>query len=286
MNDGNMWMKVASARINTAFAYKLLAEFDKALDQANEGLKILDSHFTQCKPEICHALDLTAELHIALGRHSDAQPFVSRSLGLKEAIYPPESPQLINSYNLQGAVNFSAERLADAEASFLKSIKTGVANFGYDRPLNQQLAVSMSNLAGVWRAQEKWQECVEAYAAVKESFEVNFGEDSWMSAQASVDLGLSLIAAGAGEAAREHLVKGLTILVNTSGPDHPSALAAVEGLAKCKETPGAGNLSSGFLIDFFEKIPKIVRKSGVSGDVIILDRRGHVGGGHPFSAIR
>ena len=286
LNDGNMWLKVASARINTAFAYKLLGEFDHALDQVKEGIKLLDAHFTQCKPELCHALDLCAELYIAAGKHSEAQEYVSRSLEIKTSIYPQQSPHLVNSYNLQGAIHFAAGRLAEAEAEFMKSISICVNNYGFETPINQQLGVTLSNLAGIWRARDDWKKCIEAYTAVVTSFEAHFGESSWMTAQASVDLGLSLVNAGAPRAAKEHLVRGLGILVTTSGPSHPSAVAAMEAL-KATQNPAGEDaaLECAFLSDLFRQV-KIEKKGKVSGDLYILDRRGHVGGGHPFSQLK
>ena len=286
LNDGNMWLKVASARINTAFAYKLLAEFDKAIEQVKEGVKLLDAHFTQCKPELCHALDLCGELYIASGKHSEAQAYVSRSLEIKQSIYPQQSPHLVNSFNLQGAMHFAAGRLPEAETTFLKSIAICVNNFGYQAPLNQQLGVTLSNLAGVWRARDEWQKCVEAYTAVVGSFEAHFGESSWMTAQASVDLGLSLISAGAPRAAREHLVKGLGILVTTSGPSHPSAVAAMEALKATQNiTEDDVLIPFGSLDEYFKKM-KTEKSAKVTGDFYVLDRRGHVGGGHPFSQLK
>jgi tetratricopeptide (TPR) repeat protein len=287
LNDGNMWLKVASARINTAFAYKLLAEFDKALIQVEEGIKLMNAHFTKCKPELCHALDLSAELLIAAGRHNDAQQYVTRSLDLKKNIYPAGSPHFINSLNLQGAIHFSATDLSKAESSFTESMKIGISNFGVDAPIHQQLAVTLSNLAGVWRAQEgRWRECVEAYQAVTESFGAHFGEASWMTAQASVDLGLSMIHGGAPKASKEHLVKGLGILMSTSGPSHPSVIAAMDALQNIRDVEGHDAfLEDTFLKSFFESL-QVKEVTKIGSDFHILDSRGHVGGGHPFSQLK
>jgi tetratricopeptide (TPR) repeat protein len=282
------WMKLASAHINTAFAFKLLGKFESGATEVEAGIQLLESHYSQAKPEISHAYDLATELEISRNNLGRAQALADKALELKTKIYNKLELPLAHSLNLQGAIHLAQGALDAAQVDFKKSLVVNVANFGLARPLHQQTAVTLSNLAGVFRTRGQHGEAAQIYEVVVTSFTAHLGEGSWIAAQAAFDLGVSLALIGEKSRATEVLVDAVSRFMTARGPEHPATLGVMEFLKNLDkvEVP-EGHDSRVDLVDELlneaEREVKVLKGSaGVQGDVHVIDRRGHVGHGHPL----
>ena len=288
MADDNIWLKIASARVNTSFALKHLSRIEEALAHVREGIKILDSNYSKCKPELCHALDLASELSASTSNLSDAKQLVDRSLSLKRVIYDSNSFHLIHPLNLKGAIYTSEGRLGEAMTVLQEALAIGVRHYGSERPLPQQVAVTLSNIAAVLRAESKFAECSAVYEEVAESFKHHFGADSWYFGQASLDLGNSLKSLGRPDKAKEAFLHGLPAFLASQGPQSASAMEIISSLKDIgqdihEETSNdfVAELISSALSTYPSKAA-----ASIQGEFVILDRRGHIGYDHPHTLLR
>ena len=176
---------------------------------------------------------------------------------------------------------------------FIRALAINVKAYGRDRPLALPIGITLSNLAGViGKEADRTVECVAIYREVVEAFEARGHGNGWMVGSALTDLAESLIIGNVGiEEARQILTRAVHILLTTRGLDHPSTRRAENLLRECakKDANESACLEEDrkfveTLLDECEHVfPKGELK--VSGDIVFLDRRGHVGFGHPHTPL-
>jgi tetratricopeptide (TPR) repeat protein len=293
------WKDVAAVQLNLSHILKLLNRVDDATGMAKRALASLDSHFSSCKPEVCHALDVVAELCTESNEFDEALKLTNRAIELKTRLYGAHCVQLAKTYNIRGAVFFKQDQLASSREEFIRALGLHVREFGRNRPLPVPIGITLSNFAGALRRDPlKVKECVAIYRAVVESFsEANSsGSDTWMEGNALCDLGESLVESGSQaelEEARECFTRALHIFLSTRGIDHPSTSRATFLLQKTTSIIPKLDPLNEVIVDIVdslidEAITVVPPKSTdirVSGDVLFLDRRGHVGHAHPHKPL-
>ncbi len=285
-------------RLNQAHLLKLLGKPEEAKPHAEAALQALDAHFSANKAEVSHALDVLGELCVELGDLASAQMYIDRSIEVKGRIYGNHGLQLAKSYNIRGAINLRENNLKQSRTDFLRALGINVRHLGRSSPLPLPVGITLSNIAGVLskEANDSWlKECIAIYRAVVSSFEAT-DNGSWMLGNAMTDLSECILESndpGSHAEAKLLLAKSLTIFISSRGIEHPSTLRAASLLQQCskaapEETAVPTYVApSSFVETLLTECENVVpRKEGhVSGDIIFLDRRGHVGFGHPHTPL-
>ena len=295
--DEPSWRDVAAVNLNQAHILKLLAKFPDALTTAQKGLEALDRNFSSNKLEVCHALNVVAELNCELGNFDAALKDIVRAIEIDSRIGGPvfSNPRLGKSYNIKGAIFLNQDMLAQARSDFIRALAINVSCYGRSRPLPLSIGITLSNIANVLHKEGEGAECcVAIYREVVDSFEQK-QDNSWMVGAALSDLAESLIltktSAGV-EEAKGLLARSLHILLSTRGIHHPSTEKSADLLKSISTSENSPGLeTTEYANDFVDTllnecelvIPKL--EGTVSGDIIFLDRRGHVGHGHPHTRL-
>jgi len=299
-SDEVSWKDVAAVQLNLSHILKLLNRLDDSILVAKRALSTLDSHFSSCKPEVCHALDVVAELCAESDDFEEALKLTDRAMELKSRLYGAHCVQLAKSYNIRGAVFHKQNRLQASRSEFVRALGVHIRAHGSTRPFAVPIGITLSNIAGLLRqdpANNK--DCMTLYRVVVEAFghaNTN-GNDMWMEGNALCDLAETLQASATQshiEEARECLTRALHIFLSTRGIDHPSTARAtflLQSLSSVvpKLTPVEPDNPSQIIESLITEATSVVpAKSSdikVSGDVLFLDRRGHVGHGHPHTPL-
>ena len=295
------WRDVAAVELNLSHVLKLVNQFEQARKLAESALLKLDTHFSSSKHEVCHALDVLAELCCELQDMETGLGYVNRSIELKSRIRGPSGVSLARSYNIRGALYLNRSMIADARSDYLRALGINVRHLGREQPLALPVGITLSNIGGVLRREEgRVNECVELFREVVDCFEFNLTSEgtSWMLGSALTDLAESLLELrnrSSLDEAKSLLARSLHIFLSTRGTDHPSTARAAVLLRECtkleSESNGNGVLMSSVSNQFVENLinecEKIIpQKEGrISGDIIFLDKRGHVGHGHPHTPL-
>ena len=292
------WRDVAAVQLNLAHTFKLLSRYDEALEVAEKALVALDAHFSSSKAEMCHALDVTGELCCDMGEYETAMGKVTRAIEVKSRVHGPSGLPLAKSFNIRAAIHLGQGRPEQARSDFVRALAINVRAHGRTYPLPLSVGVTLSNLAGVLKLEGgRAADCVAIYRRVVESFEGAGTEfaDSWMVGNAMADLAEALLQARMGvEEAKQLLTRSLHICLSTRGVSHPSteraanllktAASTSEALDGTKQSDGGGDFVETLLNECQTVL--LPRTEGrVTGDVIFLDRRGHVGQGHPHTPL-
>ena len=299
-SDEVSWKDVAAVQLNLSHVLKLLNRVDDSLLVAKRALVTLDSHFSSCKPEVCHALDVVAELCAETDDFEEALKLTDRSIELKSRLYGVHSMSLAKSYNIRGAVFLKQDRLQASRSEFVRALGVHIRAHGANRPFAVPVGITLSNIAGLLRQDPcNIKDCMALYRAVVESFgHANAtGNDMWMEGNALCDLAETLQTSGTQsdiEEARECLTRALHIFLSTRGMDHPSTARATFLLQKTAgvvpklnptETGGPSTIIDSLFAEAASVVPPKSSDIKVSGDVLFLDRRGHVGHGHPHTPL-
>jgi tetratricopeptide (TPR) repeat protein len=299
-NDKSLiWRDVAAVRLNLAHMLKLQSDFREAVTYAEQSLRDLDAHFSTSKHEVAHALDVVAELYCELGEVKKGRECVERSLEIKQRLHGTDGFPLARSYNIRGALMLAENRIEEARSDFIRALGINVRHHGRERPVSLSVGITLSNLGGVLRTEsERRVACVSLYREVVRSFEANLSnpESSWMMGVALTDLAESLLAVGVGsdlEEAKGLLTRAIHICLLTRGSHHPSTNRAASLLQKtakervefCERSSEVE--ASDFVDTLLNECEQVIQKqmTRVSGDVIFLDQRGHVGHGHPHKPL-
>lgn len=290
------WRDVAAVRLNLAHILKLQSDFSQALESAESALKDLDAHFSSNKQEVCFALDVMSELCCEIGEVSRGLEYINRAIELKTRIGGVDALGLARSYNIRGALFLTENKIGESRSDFIRGLGINVLHHGKERPLHLSIGITLSNIGGVLRKESgRIIECEALYRDVVSSFEnsMNAPGESWMVGQALSDLAEALIEQGTKsslEEAKSHLARALHIFLSTRGMQHPSTNRATALLRACAqsdpkdETPSSSPDFVNTLLSESEKV--IPRKElRISGDILFLDRRGHVGHGHPHTPL-
>jgi tetratricopeptide (TPR) repeat protein len=299
LNTSISWRDVAAVQLNQSHMLKLIYELVEARSLALLALGKLDAHFSSNKHEVCHALDVVAELCCELEDLKEGMKFIDRALEIKSRVDGPSGLSLARSYNIRGALLLKDDKIEEARSDYLRALGINIRNHGRERPLPLAVGITLSNIGGVLRKEkDRVSECVALYREVADCFEANVSnpEKSWMLGSALTDLAESLMdvkSKAARDEAKSHLARSLHIFISTRGMDHPSTARAA-GLLRLtgqstteEETSPSIENSTEFVDNLLNECERIVpRKEGkVSGDIIFLDRRGHIGHGHPHSPL-
>ena len=295
-NSAVAWRDVAAVELNLGHMLKLLNRIDEAKELAESALAKLDAHFSGNKREVCHALDVVAELCCDKGLNEEGLKHIDRAIELKSRLDGPSSLPLARSYNIRGALLLNLDRIPGARSDYLRALAINVRHQGRQRPLALSIGITLSNIGGVLRKDgNRIQECVSLYREVVSSFEGNLSnpEQSWMLGSALTDLAEALIDLGTENSVKEAktlVARSLHIFLSTRGTDHPSTDRAAALLKRCAEpirNEDEEIETSDFVETLLNECEKILPKqeSKISGDIIFLDRRGHVGHGHPHSPL-
>ena len=293
------WKDVAAIQLNLSHILKLLNRIEDATLMAKRALGSLDTHFSSCKPEVCHALDVVAELCAESNEFEEAFRLTDRAIELKTRLHGANCVQLAKTYNIRGAVFLKQEQLQSSREAFMRALGLHIREYGRSRPVPLSIGITLSNLAGSLRRDAaRAKECVAIYRVVVESFANSSENDTWMEGNALCDLGEALMDSGTQQdvyEARECLTRALHIFLTTRGIDHPSTSRATILLKKTasvvpKLDPVNPEESVADIVDTLidEAMTVVPPKSTdirVSGDVLFLDRRGHVGHGHPHKPL-
>jgi hypothetical protein len=187
--------------------------------------------------------------------------------------------------------------LDQSRSDYIRALGINVRAHGRDRPLTQPVAITLSNIAGILLRQEeseRVEECIQLYEEVVKSFETTDSQ-SWMTGNALCDLAECLLRrcrSGDIDEAKSLITRALHIFLITRGSSHPStdraaALLQQTGSVSPKDLQTFADPCT-FVDTLIDEAEKIVPKKGdikVSGDILFLDRRGHVGHGHPHSPL-
>ena len=290
------WRDIAAVQLNLAHMLKLNSQFVDARVFAEKALAGLDARFSSNKLEVCHTLDVLAELCCELGDYPTASEHVIRAIEVKSRIGGTAGASLAKSYNIRGAIMLNEGQLAQARSDFIRALAINVRHHGRDRPLPLSTGITLSNIGGVLRKEgNRVSETVALYREVVESFEgsLSNAESSWMVGSALADLAESLVELGTEPAiteAKDLLTRALHIFLSTRGIGHPSTERAANLLKECGTRPvsdATTEIDLNFVDTLLNECEKVVpRNEGrVSGDVIFLDRRGHIGHGHPHTPL-
>ena len=289
------WRDVAAVQLNLSHTLKLMSDFEGAREMASKALKGLDAHYSTSKQEVCHALDVIAELCCELGDYESALTHVNRALDVKNGLISQSGLPLAKSYNIRGAIHLNEGRLAQARSDFIRALAINVRSHGRSRPLPLPIGITLSNIAGVLKKEGAGNsECIAIYRDVVDSFAANGSDNSWILGSALTDLAESLLQSntktGVNEA-KELLTRSLHICLSTRGLDHQSTERATHVLKLCSTTAvsdGSLEVNLNFVDTLLNECETILPKPGaprVSGDILFLDQRGHVGKGHPHTPL-
>ena len=299
-NDKSViWRDIAAVRLNLAHMLKLQSDFRQAVTLAEESLRDLDAHFSTSKHEVAHALDVVAELHCELGELKRGLECIARSLEIKQRLHGVDGLPLARSYNIRAALMLAENRVEEARSDFIRALGINVRHHGRQRPLSLAIGINLSNIGGVLRTESGREDaCVSLYREVVKCFESHISnpESSWMMGVALTDLAESLLAIGAESSiqeARTLLTRAIHICLVTRGSDHPSTNRAASLLQKSAQTHTQNHMrlleveATDFVETLLNECEQVIPKkiTRVSGDVIFLDQRGHVGHGHPHTPL-
>jgi tetratricopeptide (TPR) repeat protein len=293
---------VAAVRLNVSHILKLLNRFPESKEMADLALKELDLSFSTNKPEVCHALDVLAEVCCEIGEVDEGLQRIERGLELKTRIHGTSGLALAKSYNIRGTLLAQRGEIERARSDYLRALGINVMHLGRTRPLPVPVGITLSNIAGVLRREGgPINRCAAIYRCVLESFESNLpnSENSWMVGSCMTDLSDCLLESRNPryrDEAKTLLARSVHIFLSTRGLDHPSTARATSLLRRCDNLKSQQHESSSpddspedqaFVTTLLDECEKIVPKQAdkVSGDIIFLDRRGHVGHGHPHAPL-
>lgn len=287
---------MAAVHLNLAHSLKLISYFPEALENAEKALKSLDAHFSSNKLEVCHALDVVAELACELGDNKRARECIDRAIEVKARVAGASGLLLAKSYNIRGAIHLNQGSTAQARSDFIRALGINIRHHGRGRPLPLSVGITMSNISGVLKREaDRLPETIALYREVVESFEsaLSNNETSWMVGASLMDLAEVLLETNTQvgtDEAKDLLARSLHIFLVTRGPDHPSTARASELFSKCgnmKPVDEPIETSLDFVDNLLNECEKVIPKepTRVSGDIVFLDKRGHVGQGHPHTPL-
>merc|ERR1712224_425462 len=122
-----MWRRLTQAYVNGAAALKVLDRHEEAIAACEEGLKLLDRHFSKHKADVVHVLDLLAELCLVLGQVDKAEQHIARALQIKDGFLEPGHPGIAVSLNLRAQAYVQQGNLESAKKTFVHSLAIHVA---------------------------------------------------------------------------------------------------------------------------------------------------------------
>jgi tetratricopeptide (TPR) repeat protein len=287
------WKDVSAVQLNQSHILKLVGDIEGARKIAEEALRSLDAHFSSSKAEVCHALDVLGELCVELGDKAVAREYVDRSIDVKNRLYGVHGLPLAKSYNIRGALNLQTDNLAQSRSDFIRALGINVRHYGRSTPLALPIAVTLSNIAGVLRkdtSENRLSDCIQIYRAVVSSFESAGDDSAWMVGNACTDLAECLIDSQCElEEAKSLLTRALQIFLASRGIEHASTLRAASLLKalSTQTTSFMQSTPSSFVETLLNECEAMIPKKAdkIAGDIIFLDRRGHVGFGHPHTPL-
>ncbi|KAF4667289.1 hypothetical protein FOZ61_008440 [Perkinsus olseni] len=300
--DGNKGLRrqqhqrYAAAYLNNAFVMKQLGAYQEAKEAADKGLAILMKKYTMHKREIAETLDLLGELCQNLELTEEGKSHVSRSIELKTALYGANAIQLAVPMNIRGALQLQQGHLDKARSDFLRALTYTVKYHSAGKPVHPQIAVCLSNLAGVLKKEDKLDECRQIYTEVVDSMSQEFGRTSPVTAQALCDLGATYVGLKHKKLAQSTLTEALHASTVSRGIEHPLTQRIAEWLQDAAKIENPEDVDGfcgddfvdNLLKDCVHKIAEQDKKSedaAVRGDIIFLDQRGHVGHGSPLKPL-
>lgn len=294
------WKDIAAVQLNLSHIYKLVSEFDSAREVAEKALASLDAHFSSSKAEVCHALDVVAELCCELDDYPAATDYVARCIDIKSRMYGASGLPLAKSYNIRAAIHMRENRLEQARLDFIRALAINVRSHGRSYPLSVPVAITLSNIAGLVPESASR---ADIYMRVLEAFEAAPGTDNWIAGSAMTDLADALISLNRIAEAKQLLTRALHIFLSTRGLDHPSTHRATALLKVASQSCNtdtadtqscntadtqATNTASSYTEECIDECEKVLlpKETGrVTGDVVFMDQRGHVGHGHPHTPL-
>ena len=291
------WKDIAAVNLNQAHILKLSADFEAALSRASLGLAALEAHFSSHKREVCHALSVVAELNCELGNFQEALKQIDRAIEIESRISGPLTASLAKAYNISGAVALNETLTGRAMSDFIMALGINVRLHGRQRPLSLAIGITLSNIGNALRREGgREADCAAIYKEVLDSFENGEQKESWMVGSALCDLAESLIAlkthAGI-EEAKILLTRALHNFLATRDVNHPSTERAahlLKSISNVSYVPTDETTQlppNGFVDTLLNECESVVPQpeGRVSGDILFLDRRGHVGHGHPHTRL-
>lgn len=232
------WQQQASARVNAACALKALHRHEEALSECEQGLKLMERRLPKSRDQVMQILDLLGELYLLCGRLDEADRSVARAIQLKEP-FPWRQASMAVSLNLQAQAKAQRGDFTGARTSFRRALAAHVGKLSTNSSIEALpvgAAVVLSNYAGLLREQRETAEAVAVYGKAIEIFETKLGPDNEAVGRTLMELGVTQLSAGlGGSVAAEPLTRALVVLTGALGADHPSVLATIGWLAKCRD---------------------------------------------------
>lgn len=176
-----------------------------------------------------------AVLRARQGRYADALTLHQKALGLREAVFGPESPLAARSHNNLGATLRSLGRTEEAVTSFRRALAIEERLLAPDHPA---VADTLNNLGNALHTLAREQEAIDVLRRSLTIREKVFGADSPKVAQSLSNLGAVWLDADQPREAKTALVRALAIKERTAGPRSATVAITLTNLAIAQRRVG------------------------------------------------
>ena len=173
-------------------------------------------------------LNEAAQLLDAKARWIEAEPLMRRALGIHEASYGPEHPQVAISLNNLAALLKATNRLQEAEPLMRRALGIDETSFGAEHP---KVAIRLNNLAQLLKATNRLQEAEPLMRRALCIDEASYWPEHPKVAIRLNNLALLLKATNRLQEAEPLMRRALAIDEASYGPKHPEVAVDLNNLA-------------------------------------------------------
>jgi tetratricopeptide (TPR) repeat protein len=201
-----------------------ISAFQKAIDLAAEDDSPLATD--------CNYLAL---LYKSMGRYSEAEPLLVRSLSIREQQLGADHPDTATSLNNLAQLYTSMGRYSEAEPLYVRSLSIREQQLGADHP---DTATSLNDLAALYTSMGRYSEAEPLYVRSLSIREQQLGADHPDTATSLNDLAALYTSMGRYSEAEPLYVRSLSIVEQQLGADHPSTAQSLNNLAELYRSMG------------------------------------------------
>jgi len=174
-------------------------------------------------------------LYKSMGRYSEAEPLLTRSLQIREQQLGADHPATATSLNNLALLYKSMGRYSEAEPLYTRSLQIKEQQLGADHPAT---ATSLNNLAGLYESMGRYSEAEPLYTRSLHIDQQVYGTDHPEVATDLNNLAGLYKSMGRYSEAEPLYTRSLQICEQQLGADHPDTAASLNNLAGLYKSMG------------------------------------------------
>jgi tetratricopeptide (TPR) repeat protein/predicted Ser/Thr protein kinase len=222
--------------------YNALAGVYDALARPDEAMKAYElahdnwrEYYGESHPNVAVVLNNMGAQYRTMGKREDARAQHQAALEMLRSSVGDEHPWVAVAYEGLGILALEDGDLDKAREHQKMALAIRQAAYG---PMHFTVASSLSNLAGLELMRGRAADAVEGWQQAREIFADAYGVGSVQVAETDVNLGRAQFFLGQLEGAEVSFAKGLVVLEQVFGPEHPGLVMSLSGLAEVRQMTG------------------------------------------------